>query len=552
MTKKAKKKKKVSDILLKNGVALVKEGVIPVERLRKQYRVELFDERACKRCNNRPYRPNDLCEACPALMGRYNFMKEVKTKSGKRYAVPSADLAWLKAACDTEPTINDKRVMPPLRNKKLKFTGKLFGPNAIDEEGNPRANQRELIKQWKSNGCCGTIVAPPRTGKTVIGAAIVCDVRVRTLWIADRFELLDQAYATFMGDEEMGRAAVTNAPDIQSNKKKKNAVVHIVKNLKELETTTADVVLINPQKGYLERNMKRFAKAIEGKFGLVIVDEVHGANAARYAQFVSHVDAPMRLGLSATPGRKDGRDRIMQFTVGPITARTRTTTLLPTIHAAFSKSMPKTNYSSWSPAMAWVAQDKVRNQEIVDLVFKDLKEGHRSIIVPVNYKAHMTLLVDMINKEAEKRGMPRDLAVALHAKADRQKVLQRANSLKRRTVTVAIMSIVKQGVDVKACSSVIVVIPMSATQGVGAPTFRQLSYRCATPFVGKNAPKVTLLVDNANMLRGCIRGLFWQEIVPRLSGKEVSYKVDKRSSDLLSKMTVGGRAGGPRNGSWTR
>lgn len=391
---------------------------------------------------------------------------------------------------------------------------------------------------------------------TVMAAYIACDLGVRTLWMADRFELLDQAEATFMGDEAMGRIAVTNAKKIEDRKGKPGFVVERVKTLKQLAKSTADVVLINPQKAYLERNMKEFAAAVEGKFGLFVGDEIHMANAKRYAQVVSHVDTPYSLGLSATPGRKDSRDKLMSLVVGPVTAISEVATLKPTIHAFFSQAIPKTQYASWTPAIAWVASDKRRNEEIVDLVFKDLSEGHKSILVPVNYKAHMVLLVDMINKRAKALKMKRDLAVGYHRQApDRPGILKRANGGKQKTVVVAIMSMVKQGIDLKACSSVIMPIPMSANAKEGAPMFRQLSFRCATPLKGKIAPKVTVIVDTFPMFRGCIRGLFWQEISPRLRGKDALYKMSDETKRKLATMTMPSKKGARPNkakGSWTR
>lgn len=549
-TKRANTKK--TDLILRNGAVWIRKGSVPKQTLESRYHVDLFDERACTKCSNRPYRLNDLCLACPALQGQYDFMKDVTTKKGEKFSVvPAADLAWIESQFGRAgPKIKDKREAPPMRSK-LKFTGKLFGKNAVDEKGNPRADQEKLAREWLVDKR-GIVQAAPRAGKTVLAAYLACELGVRTLWMADRFELLDQAYATFMGDDDMDRSSVTNARKIEDRKGKPGYVVERVKNLKQLKASKADIVLINPQKAYLEKNMKAFAAAVEGKFGLFIGDELHGANAKRYAQVVSHVDAPYSLGLTATPHRKDGRDKIMSLVVGPITAVSEVTTLTPTIHAFFSKSVPPTSYSSWSPAMAWVAKDVTRNKEIVDLVFKDLAAGHRSILVPVNYKAHMVTLVDMINKEAKRRGLKRDLALGFHAKADRQMILKRANGGKRKTVTVAIMSIVKQGIDLKACSSVIMPIPMSATSGVGAPMFRQLSFRCATPLVGKKDPKVTIMVDNMIMFRGSLIGLYWQEIIPRTKGKQALYKVDPQSNALLSTMTRGVPKLSKARTSWTR
>lgn len=349
----------------------------------------------------------------------------------------------------------------------------------------------------------------------------------------------------------MSRPAATNAGRLQERTGR--LVVEKIKSIKALEKSEADVVLMNCQKAYLDKNLARFRKAVRGRFGLLIVDEAHQGNAQRYARIISHVDAPYAMGLSATPSRKDGRDKLMPFLVGPVTARSEITTLTPEIRAFFSKSKPKTSYSTWSAAMSWVSRDETRNEEIVELVFRDIDAGHCSILVPVIHKSHMVTLTELINAEAVKRGLPSDTALALHAKADRQAILKRANSSSKITVVCGIMSIVKQGIDIKACSSVILVIPMSATAHIGAPAFRQLAFRCATPLIGKAPPRVTLMIDTVPMLRGSIRSLFWQEVAPRSRGKEVLYKVSEATAGLLSRMPRAGVGTGPARGKgWVR
>ena len=52
-------------------------------------------------------------------------------------------------------------------------------------------------------------------------------------------------------------------------------------------------------------------------FGLLVVDEAHHLPAATYRRIARHVDAPYRLGLSATPERADGRHVDLAALIGP-------------------------------------------------------------------------------------------------------------------------------------------------------------------------------------------------------------------------------------------
>jgi len=56
-------------------------------------------------------------------------------------------------------------------------------------------------------------------------------------------------------------------------------------------------------------------------FGLLVVDEVHHLPARAYRAIAAKVDAPFRLGLSATPERSDGAHRDLDRLVGPVVFR---------------------------------------------------------------------------------------------------------------------------------------------------------------------------------------------------------------------------------------
>jgi superfamily II DNA or RNA helicase len=56
-------------------------------------------------------------------------------------------------------------------------------------------------------------------------------------------------------------------------------------------------------------------------FGLLVVDEVHHLPARAYRAIAGKVNAPFRLGLSATPERSDGGHRDLDRLIGPVVYR---------------------------------------------------------------------------------------------------------------------------------------------------------------------------------------------------------------------------------------
>jgi superfamily II DNA or RNA helicase len=57
-------------------------------------------------------------------------------------------------------------------------------------------------------------------------------------------------------------------------------------------------------------------------FGLVVLDECHRVPADQFSAVADMFPAKLRLGLSATPGRPDGKEQLVFAHVGPILART--------------------------------------------------------------------------------------------------------------------------------------------------------------------------------------------------------------------------------------
>ena len=67
-----------------------------------------------------------------------------------------------------------------------------------------------------------------------------------------------------------------------------------------------DVALVNYQKFIRkETGQERIDQLLTGRYGLMIIDEVHQSNATSFARFVKSLDTKFKLGLSATPDRKD-------------------------------------------------------------------------------------------------------------------------------------------------------------------------------------------------------------------------------------------------------
>lgn len=65
-------------------------------------------------------------------------------------------------------------------------------------------------------------------------------------------------------------------------------------------------------------SQKTLPKEVYDYFGFVIVDEVHTAGAPTFSSVLSQFSATFRLGISATPKRRDGLQKLLEDNLGPV------------------------------------------------------------------------------------------------------------------------------------------------------------------------------------------------------------------------------------------
>lgn len=218
----------------------------------------------------------------------------------------------------------------------------------------------------------GVFVAPPGTGKTVLGAYMSALRGVNTLVVVHRKPLLDQWRAQLQAFLGLGKNEVGQ---IGGGKHKATGFIDV-----------AMIQSLAGREGVLD---------LVGSYGHVIVDECHHAPAVSFERVMREVKARYVLGLTATPYRRDGLQRLLHFQCGPI--RYQVQPLSAEGQHPFSNRLliRETRFFAQGTIQdlyAALVADPQRNALILQDVRKALGEG-RSPIVLTERRDHLELLV---------------------------------------------------------------------------------------------------------------------------------------------------------------
>ena len=156
----------------------------------------------------------------------------------------------------------------------------------------------------------------------------------------------------------------------------------------------------------------RYPKEIYDGFGLFEVDEVHRMGAEQFSQAAWNIPAKLRLGLSATPRRKDGRAIVFQAHIGPVLVTAKLKSLPFFVYRVASgwycprkkEYNPDTN--QWEMVRLphrkgktmhlakMLAGTKIRN-EIICRFIQATRAKDRTVIVFSETLAHLDTLMEM-------------------------------------------------------------------------------------------------------------------------------------------------------------
>jgi superfamily II DNA or RNA helicase len=231
----------------------------------------------------------------------------------------------------------------------------------------------------------GVLAAPPGAGKTVMGLDIICSRRQPALIIVHRKELMLQWLDRIN--------SFLNIPSDQCG-----LIGGGASKKSFLKSSRYQLQGIGPKitVAMIQSLSKLTPKELENRFGTVIMDECHHIPAKTFLKAVKKLSPSFIYGLTATPQRKMGDEKIIYLNIGAIRA------------LVSKKSSAEKKISLEFPISDFYApfdhnsehQEKLlkkvicndeRNRMISSIALKEIKAGRKTLII-TERKDHISFL----------------------------------------------------------------------------------------------------------------------------------------------------------------
>ncbi|MBO4867330.1 MAG: DEAD/DEAH box helicase family protein [Ruminococcus sp.] len=273
-------------------------------------------------------------------------------------------------------------------------------PLDIEFNGELRDNQKDAIAALTKYDN-GILSAATAFGKTVTCSGIISQIKTSTLIILESSALVEQwekALSTFLTINE-------ELPEYQTKTgrtKKRKSVIGIIHGAKDTSTGIIDIAMAGSlcKKGEYHSRLK--------EYGLVLVDECHHSASSTLRSVLREINAKYIYGVTATPFRGDGLEKIIFMLLGAI--RYKYSAKEKAAEQGISHFVVPRFTRTVSPhgreklhvndAYELIRDNEIRNDQIIADI-KSCIENGRTPVVLTKYKDHVAKLYEKVKSYAK-------------------------------------------------------------------------------------------------------------------------------------------------------
>jgi superfamily II DNA or RNA helicase len=160
---------------------------------------------------------------------------------------------------------------------------------------------------------------------------------------------------------------------------------------------------------------EKYPVEIYSNFGTILIDEMHRMAAPTFADVIYRFNAAFRVGVSATPKRKDGAQDVFFNHISNITYNAKTEAQIPGLRILKTDTRLKdivrgsyrveTAYLNSAQIINQLCSDAVRTRDIVDQVVQAVKVG-RKIMVVSERLGHLKEMADLVSQSIFNMNLP--------------------------------------------------------------------------------------------------------------------------------------------------
>lgn len=345
-----------------------------------------------------------------------------------------------------------------------------FKPDVYAVQKQLHASSLSLLK----GGISHTLNALMGIGKTYLASRLICDMGMRTLVIVTKEDLMVQ-----------WKGNLLKYTDI-----KESEIGFIQQDICQVEGKKVVIGLVHSLAG------RDYPSNIYDAFGLTVCDEVHRLSAETFSQAMFKFNSYLRLGLSATPVRPDGKSFIFRSHIGEVGSSSDHVQLAPRVLVIRTNwKLPKwrvpDDFGGYKmipmpiprgrPAVvsSKMAKDTERNHLLADLCLKAYKKD-RNIVMFFDSLNH----IEVIKALLISMGIPKG-EILRYTGGISEKAAATAHSMR---VLLATYSYMSEGTDVPFLDTAILCSPRSnVSQPVG---------RILRKVPGKKEPVIMDVLDS--------------------------------------------------------